>query len=175
MINAVERDSPADKGGIEPGDVIISFDGHPIIDADDLPHIVGMIAPDSQVKAKVVRQGKNKVIKIVVGALDSDQAATVTSASSSSDRLGLLIQPVDEAELLALRLRGGVTVNEVEAGSAAANAGIKVGDIIVQLGYSRIDTAQDYTQVIEDLPNKTPILVRFYRQGWAVSKTIVIK
>ena len=175
LINAVERDSPADKGGIEPGDVIITFDGHPIIDADDLPHIVGMIAPESEVKAKIVRQGKNKVIKIVVGALDNDEAATATNGSTASDRLGLLIQPVDEAELRALRLRGAVAVNEVEAGSAAANAGIKAGDLIVQLGYSRIDTVQDYTQAIADLPTDTPILVRFYRQGWAVSKTIVIK
>lgn len=175
LINAVERDSPADKGGIEPGDVIITFDGHPIIDADDLPHIVGMIAPESEVKAKIVRQGKNKVIKIVVGALDNDEAASATNGSTASDRLGLLIQPVDEAELRALRLRGAVAVNEVEAGSAAANAGIKAGDLIVQLGYSRIDTVQDYTQAIADLPTDTPILVRFYRQGWAVSKTIVIK
>lgn len=175
LINAVERDSPADKGGIEPGDVIITFDGHPIIDADDLPHIVGMIAPESEVKAKIVRQGKNKVIKIVVGALDNDEAAIATNGSTASDRLGLLIQPVDEAELRALRLRGAVAVNEVEAGSAAANAGIKAGDLIVQLGYSRIDTVQDYTQAIADLPTDTPILVRFYRQGWAVSKTIVIK
>lgn len=175
LINAVERDSPADKGGIEPGDVIITFDGHPIIDADDLPHIVGMIAPESEVKAKIVRQGKNKVIKIIVGALDNDEAASATNGSTASDRLGLLIQPVDEAELRALRLRGAVAVNEVKAGSAAANAGIKAGDLIVQLGYSRIDTVQDYTQAIADLPTDTPILVRFYRQGWAVSKTIVIK
>jgi serine protease Do len=174
LINAVERDSPADKGGIEPGDVIITFDGHPIIDADDLPHIVGMIAPESEVKTKIVRQGKNKVIKIIVGALD-DEAASATNGSTASDRLGLLINPVDEAELRALRLRGAVAVNEVEAGSAAANAGIKAGDLIVQLGYSRIDTVQDYKQVIADLPTNTPILVRFYRQGWAISKTIVIK
>ena len=175
LINAVERDSPADKGGIEPGDVIITFDGHPIIDADDLPHIVGMIAPESEVKAKIVRQGKNKVIKIIVGALDNDEAASATNGSTKSDRLGLLIQPVNEAELRALRLRGAVAVNEVEAGSAAENAGIKAGDLIVQLGYSRIDTVQDYTQAIADLPTDTPILVRFYRQGWAISKTIVIK
>jgi serine protease Do len=175
LINAVERDSPADKGGIEPGDVIITFDGHPIIDADDLPHIVGMIAPESEVKTKIVRQGKNKVIKIIVGTLDDDEAASATNGSTASDRLGLLINPVDEAELRALRLRGAVAVNEVEAGSAAANAGIKAGDLIVQLGYSRIDTVQDYKQVIADLPTNTPILVRFYRQGWAISKTIVIK
>jgi serine protease Do len=175
LINAVELDSPADRGGIEPGDVIVKFDGHAIIDADDLPHIVGMISPDSKVKAEVVRQGKVKVLKITVGALDGEETEITAENSSKSDRLGLLVQSLDEAELRALNLRGGVAVNEVKLDSAAANAGIKAGDIIVQLGYSRIDTLEQYTQVIAELPTNTPILVRFYRQGWAVSKTIVIE
>ncbi|MGB1912062.1 MAG: DegQ family serine endoprotease [Porticoccaceae bacterium] len=175
LINAVEVDSPADRGGIEPGDVIVKFDGHAIIDADDLPHIVGMISPDSKVKAEVVRQGKVKVLKITVGALDGEETEITAENSSKSDRLGLLVQSLDEAELRALNLRGGVAVNEVKLDSAAANAGIKAGDIIVQLGYSRIDTVEQYTQVIAELPTNTPILVRFYRQGWAVSKTIVIE
>jgi len=175
LINAVEVDSPADRGGIEPGDVIVKFDGHAIIDADDLPHIVGMISPDSKVKAEVVRQGKVKVLKITVGALDGEETEITAEKSSKSDRLGLLVQSLDEAELRALNLRGGVAVNEVKLDSAAANAGIKAGDIIVQLGYSRIDTLEQYTQVIAELPTNTPIMVRFYRQGWAVSKTIVIE
>jgi serine protease Do len=175
LINAVEVDSPADRGGIVPGDVIVKFDGHVIIDADDLPHIVGMISPDSKVKAEVVRQGKVKVLKITVGALDGEEAEITAEISSKSDRLGLLVQSLDEAELRALNLRGGVAVNEVKLDSAAANAGIKAGDIIVQLGYSRIDTVEQYTQVIAELPTNTQILVRFYRQGWAVSKTIVIE
>jgi serine protease Do len=175
LINAVEVDSPADRGGIVPGDVIVKFDGHVIIDADDLPHIVGMISPDSKVKAEVVRQGKVKVLKITVGALDGEETDITAEKSSKSDRLGLLVQSLDEAELRALNLRGGVAVNEVKLDSAAANAGIKAGDIIVQLGYSRIDTVEQYTQVIAELPTNTPILVRFYRQGWAVSKTIVIE
>jgi serine protease Do len=65
-------------------------------------------------------------------------------------------------------------VTDVLAGSPAALAGLKPEDILVQLGYSRIDDVEEYAQVIKDLPKNTPILVRFYRQGWAVSKTIVI-
>ena len=175
LINAVEVDSPADNSGIEPGDVIIKFDGHSIVDADDLPHIVGMIAPESKVKAEIVRQGKVKNIKVTVGALDGEETEVAADISSKSDRLGLLVQSLDEAELRALNLRGGVAVNEVKTDSAAANAGIKAGDIIVQLGYSRIDTVKQYMQVITELPINSPILVRFYRQGWAVSKTIVIE
>jgi len=174
LINVVEIDSPADKGGIEPGDVIVKFDGTVIVDADDLPHLVGMLAPDTTAKVEIIRQGKRKVLTVTVGALDNDEVATVASANNS-DKLGLFVQSVDEDQLRALKLRGGVAVNEVEAESPASVAGIKSGDILVQLGYSRIDDIDQYRQVIAELPKSTPILVRFYRQGWAVSKTIVIE
>ena len=88
---------------------------------------------------------------------------------------GLTVTSVSEDQLRELRLRGGVLVAEVLPDSPSAVAGIKSGDILVQLGYSRIDDGDEYQQVIADLPKNTPILVRFYRQGWAISKTIVIK
>ena len=175
LINAVEIDSPADKGGIEPGDVIISVDGQDIVDADDLPHLVGMLAPETKTKIEVIRKGKRKLLKVTVGALDGDEAEIAKTEDNNSDRLGLTVTSVSEDQLRELRLRGGVLVAEVLPDSPSAVAGIKSGDILVQLGYSRIDDADEYQQVIADLPKNTPILVRFYRQGWAISKTIVIK
>jgi serine protease Do len=174
LINAVEIDSPADKGGIEPGDVIVKLDGHEIIDADDLPHLVGMIAPETMTKVVIVREGKRKVLNVTVGALDGDQDSVAETNNSSSDRLGLAVKPVSEDQLRELRLRGGVLVTEVLPDRPAALAEIKPGDILVQLGYSRINDTDEYVRVIADLPENSPILVRFYRGGWAISKTIVI-
>jgi serine protease Do len=174
LINAIELDSPADKAGIEPGDVITRLNGQAIIDADDLPHLVGMLAPDTKVKVEIIRKGKRKVLKVIIGALDADKASIAETKEDNSDRLGLSLHSVDEDQLRALRLRGGVLVTDVLAGSPAALAGLKPEDILVQLGYSRIDDVEEYAQIIKDLPKSTPILVRFYRQGWAVSKTIVI-
>ena len=174
LINAVETDSPADKGGIEPGDVIVKLDGQEIIDADDLPHLVGMIAPETMTKVVIVREGKRKVLNVTVGALDGDQDSVAETNNSSSDRLGLAVKPVSEDQLRELRLRGGVLVTEVLPDSPAALAEIKQGDILVQLGYSRINDTDEYVRVIADLPENSPILVRFYRGGWAISKTIVI-
>lgn len=174
LINAVEIDSPADKGGIEPGDVIVKLDGQEIIDADDLPHLVGMLAPETTTKVVIVREGKRKVLNVTVGALDGDQDSVAETNNSSSDRLGLAVKPVSEDQLRELRLRGGVLVTEVLPDSPAALAEIKQGDILVQLGYSRINDTDEYVRVIADLPENSPILVRFYRGGWAISKTIVI-
>lgn len=174
LINTVEIDSPADKGGIEPGDVIVKLNGQEIIDADDLPHLIGMLAPDTQSKIEVIRQGKRKVLKVTIGALDGDESNIAQAEKNNSDRLGLTVKTVSEDQLRALKLRGGILVVEVLPDSPSAVAGIKAGDILVQLGYSRIDDADEYQQVIAELPKSTPILVRFYRQGWAISKTIVI-
>ena len=175
LINAVEIDSPADKGGIEPGDVIVELNGQEIIDADDLPHLIGMLAPETESKIEVIRQGKRKLLKVTIGALDGDEDNNITQTeNNNSDKLGLSVTPVDDDQLRTLRLRGGVLVKEVLPDSPSAEAGIKSGDILVQLGYNRIDNTEEYQQVIADLPKSTPILVRFYRQGWAISKTIVI-
>lgn len=174
LINAVEPEGPADQGGIEPGDVIVTFDGQVIVDADDLPHVVGMVTPDSEVKVEIVREGRRKTIKVEVGELDSDRLE-MASSESGEDRLGLTVEELDREQSRALRVRGGVVVTEVSPDSAAADAGIRPEDIIVQLGYSRLDDIDEYRAVIADLPDNTPVLIRFYRQGWAISRTVIIQ
>ncbi|MGB1245631.1 MAG: PDZ domain-containing protein, partial [Porticoccaceae bacterium] len=173
LINAVEPDGPADKAGISPGDVIVRFDDEDIIDSGDLPHAVGAMVPGSKAKVEIYREGKRKTLNVVVGALDKD-GPVVADNNNGNDRLGLLVEDLDDQERRQLRLRGGILVTEVAANSAAANAGLRIGDIIVQLGYSRIDDLDEYFQVIEELPESTPIAIRFYRQGRAIFRTIQI-
>ena len=174
LINAVEPDGPADDAGIVPGDVIVRFNGQPIIDSGDLPHVVGAIAPGKKVKVEVYREGKRKTINVKVGALAKD-GAKVADRSNGADRLGLAVEKLADQERQQLRLRGGIVVVEVSPESAAANAGLRGGDIIVQLGYSRIDDLDEYQQVIAELPKDTPIAIRFYRQGRAIFRTIQIE
>ena len=173
LINAVEPDGPADRGGINPGDVIVRFDGEDIVDSGDLPHVVGSTAPGTKAKVEIYREGKRKTLNVVVGALDKDGPA-VADKNNGNDRLGLMVEELDDQERRQLRLRGGILVADVAANSAAANAGLREGDIIVQLGYSRIDDLDEYLQVIEELPESTPIAIRFYRQGRAKFRTIQI-
>ena len=173
LINAVEPDGPADRGGINPGDVIVRFDGEDIVDSGDLPHVVGSTAPGTKAKVEIYREGKRKTLNVVVGALDKD-APAVADKNNGNDRLGLMVEELDDQERRQLRLRGGILVADVAANSAAANAGLREGDIIVQLGYSRIDDLDEYLQVIEELPESTPIAIRFYRQGRAIFRTIQI-
>ena len=66
-------------------------------------------------------------------------------------------------------------IEQAPLNSAAAESGLRRGDVILQLGYSRIDDVEEYDQVVHELPTNTPVLIRFYRQGRAISRTIVIK
>jgi serine protease Do len=173
LINAVEQGSPADKGGIKPGDVIVRFDGQIIVDSGDLPHVVGMMAPGENAQVEIYREGKRKKLTMKVGSLDTDRES-ITASSDGTDRLGLIVEEVDDEDRRALRLRGGVRVTQVSPESAAAESMLQAGDIVVQLGYSRIDDIDEYNQVISELPKNTPVAIRFYRQGRAIFRTFEI-
>ena len=173
LINAVEPESPADKGGIKPGDVIVRFNGQTIVDSGDLPHVVGIMTPGDSAKVIVYREGKRKTLTMKVGSLDADRDS-VASSADGTDRLGLMVEALDDQERRALRLRGGVLVTQVSPDSAGAESMLQPGDIIVQLGYSRIDDIEEYVQVIAELPKNTPVAIRFYRQGQAIFRTIEI-
>lgn len=173
LISAVEPGSPADKGGIKPGDVIVRFDGQIIVDSGDLPHVVGMMAPGENAKVEIYREGKRKKLTMKVGSLDTDRES-IAANSDGTDRLGLIVEEMDDEERRALRLRGGVRVTQVSPESAAAESMLQAGDIVVQLGYSRIDDIDEYNQVIAELPKNTPVAIRFYRQGRAIFRTFEI-
>jgi len=173
LVTAVVPDSPAEKGDIIPGDVIVSFDAQLILDSMDLPHIVGLIAPGEKVKVELFREGRRKKMSVEIGALDRSEEDVETD-NDGSDRLGLLIEELSEDELRSLRLRGGVKVARVSVESPSEIAGLIEGDVIVQLGYNRIDDGEGYERVIDGLPNDTPIPIRFYRRGQAIFRTIQI-
>jgi len=171
LVTAVVPDSPAEKSDIKPGDVIVSFDAQTILDSEDLPHIVGLMTPGEEVKVELFREGRRKKILVEIGALDRGEEG-VETGNDGSDRLGLVIEELSEDELRSLRLRGGVKVVRVSVESPSAIAGLIEGDVIVQLGYSRIDDGKGYERIIGGLPNDTPIPIRFYRRGQAIFRTI---
>jgi len=173
LINAVEPDSPADKGGIKPGDVIVRFNKQQIIDSGDLPHVVGMLAPEKKAAVELYRKGKLKKLIVEVGRLDSADSS-VAGGGDGSDRLGLVVADLSDREMGSLGIRGGVIIEQVSPDSAGSESGLNRGDVILQLGYSRIDDSDEYEQVVRELPLDTPVLIRFYRQGRAISRTIIL-
>ncbi len=170
LIAQVEIGSPADKAGIFAGDVVVRIDGQSIVESSDLPHVVGLISPGKKVTADLVRQGKIRTIDIVIGALPS--ADPVVKTVDHPDKLGLIITAVDDD--MVSRWRRGVVVKLVVPDSPAHHAGLRQGDIIVQLSYNSIDSPEQYYAGIETLPKGEPVTIRLIRQSRSIYSSIQI-
>ncbi len=169
LVAQVSEDSPAKKAGIKTGDVIVTFDGHDIRTSSELPHVVGPIAPGTKVPVVIIRDKKRKNIKVEVGGLAADDsfslAATGADSKSAVGRLGLAVADVSSDELERYGINSGVIVREVKPGSAAAEAGIRAGDIITLIESSPIKSVAAFNKVVKKLPAKGSVPLRLIRRG----------
>ncbi len=176
LIAQMDPAGPAAKAGLQVGDVIVRFGEAEILKSGDLPHAVGMTAPKTRVPVMVMREGKRRELPVVVGTLEGSQAqqGTGPEATTAGDRLGLVVEPVSPELAQEWQLKGGVLVDQVAEESAAAKSGLRPGDVIVQLGFSGIEGVDQYRKLQAELPAKSLLPIRFYRQGRALFRTIAI-
>ena len=171
LVAQVEPNSPADKSGLEPGDIVLSLDGQEIIDSGDLPHIVGLLAPGDKITAVLVRKGKKKSLDITIGALPKVEPQV--KSLIKPDKLGLVVAEIEDDGLGSWRT--GVLVVEVAPNSAASKAGIIRGDVIMQLGHNSIDNPSDYVEAAKKLPIGGPVPIRLVRQGRSMFKSLEVE
>lgn len=170
LIAQVEENSPADKAGMKPGDVVIKLNGRSIVDASDLPHTVGLIKPGTTAAGTLIRNGQRREVSVKVDVRPGDEDRA--SAQADQDRLGLEVVEIEERIKDNWRLPGGVMVRTVLPETPAERAGLQPGDVLVQLGYQVINNLSDYDQVLAKLPSNTPVALRFFRRGRSIFRTI---
>ncbi len=171
LLAQLEPGGPADKAGLKAGDVVVRFNGQPVVEASDLPHIVGLLAAGKKVDATVIRRGKERIMSVNVGARPGEGR---TAANGGGDILGLDVDDLDDEALEKRRLSGGIVVVKVYPDSSAANAGLQVGDVLVQLGYQTLNDMSDYDSILKQLPTGTPVALRFFRRGRSIFRTIEV-
>ena len=163
LVSQVLPDTPAAEGGIERGDVIIEFNGEAINEWKDLPLVVANTPVETKAKVVVVRDGKKKSFRIKIGRLDDpEQIASADRQEAGTEAFGLRAQDLTPAlaDQLGLEEAEGVIVTEVDPSGAAAEAGIRRGDIIVELDRKAVKNAGDLSKRLNTSKDGALVLVR---------------
>ncbi|MCW8126348.1 Do family serine endopeptidase [Microbulbifer halophilus] len=180
LVAQVEAGAPAAEAGILAGDIITRFDGHKILEQGDLPHMVGRTRPGSTVTVDLMRKGERKKVQVTVGTLpggDEDQQVASDNGPSTDDvggRLGLVVGEIPDGLRQRWGVDTGVLVKQVVPGKPGAQAGLRSGDIIAQLGFDEVENMKDYDRVVDELPGGELLPIRFFRAGQPTFRTIQI-
>ena len=157
LVSSVEKDSPAAKAGLEPGDVILGIDGKSVASAGDLPAAVALKKPGESARLQVWRKGGTRDIEVKVGSFAEEKVAAAETPNADKGRLGVAVRPLSPEEKRQAEVKGGVIVEQ--ANGAAARAGIRPGDIILSVNGQPIDSVEQLRGIIAKSGKKAAILV----------------
>lgn len=175
LVGSVEPGGPAEKAGIEAGDIILKFNGRDIEKASDLPRMVGDTKPGTRVPLQVWRKGQTRDVSVTVTELEPDNARAVArrgdkrggsadeaAPASKPNALGLVVTDIAETKLKELKVKSGVEVETADG--PAARAGIRPGDIILRLGDADVNNARQFNDMVKAL-DKNKMAAVFVRRG----------
>lgn len=174
LVADITRDGPAEKAGIKRGDVIISFDGKEIKEMSELPFIVASTPVNKTVLVEVMRGGKKKSIKVKIGEL-KEQAEAKAEIEEKSD-LGMTVEKItpELVRQFGLSERSGLVVVHVENNSPAERAGIRQGDIFVEIDQEPIKELSKYREKLQEYEKGDTILFLVKRKGTTLYLTLKI-
>lgn len=172
LVRAVEAGSPAEKAGVEAGDIITKFEGKVVEKSSDLPRMVGGTKPGTRSSLTVFRRGGVKELHVTITEIDADKPVKKAAdkedkpkASSAGQLLGLTVSELTEALKKELKIKGGVKVDA--ATEAAARAGLREGDVIVQIGNVELGNVKEFETAVSKLDKNKAVNVLFRRGEWA--------
>jgi serine protease Do len=173
LVRNVESGGPADRAGIEVGDIILKFDGREIQRSTDLPRLVGNTKPGAKVPVTVWRKGATRELSVVVAEMQPEQQARAGNGNRSqpgpgggagtpSNALGLVVADIPDDRKAQLRIKGGVLVEGAEG--AAARAGLRAGDVILSLNNQDVTNARQFNEAVSKL-DRTRTHIMLVRRG----------
>jgi len=170
LVSAVEAGSPADKAGVEAGDIIIKFDGKAIDRSTDLPRLVGSTKPGTKSTLTVFRRGASKDLSITIAEQEGDKPVARASSreekskTAAAQAFGLSVSDLTDAQKKELNVKSGVRVDAAVEG--AARAGLREGDVIIQVGNTEVASVKDFDAAIAKSDKNKALSVLFRRGEW---------
>jgi serine protease Do len=166
LVAQASASGPAGKAGIQPGDIIVGFNGKEVERSSALPPMVGLVQPGTTVPVDVVRDGEQIELDVTIEELpDAQTLARSNSQSGPADTvLGMVVDQVPNDLKQELNIAAGVLVKEVSEGPGQA-AGLRSGDVITQIGGTGIESVQALRSLVDQLPQDRPIPVLVVRGG----------
>jgi len=177
LVSSVAPGDPAEKGGVKPGDIIVSFDGKAVKELNDLPKIVAATTPGKTIKMKVIREGAQKTLSLTVGKKDDKKphARSAPAKAAPDSKFGLNVESLTPELALRLGIPGqkGVYISRVTPDSPAYEAGLKAGDIILEINRHPVKDDKSYHAVIKQVKKGESILFLIQRRNSSIY--VVIK
>ena len=166
LISQLAAEGPAEKAGLRAGDIVLKLDGKEIQTSSDLPHVVGLIAPETKVDVELIREGRELVLVLQVGGLAADEELSLLSKGLDKydSLLGLKVENSKEIDRDRYGIIGGVTVLEVDPRSISAEAGIIPGDVITLVGSAPISGTASFKEAVKRLQPGRSVPIRLIRR-----------
>ena len=169
LVQSVESGGPAEKAGVEAGDIITRVDGKVIDKSNDLPRIVGGIKPGSRAALQLFRRGTTRDVTVTVAEFEPDRStrraqAEPSAAPAAKNALGITAAELTEAQRKELKVRGGVRVESVDG--AAARAGLRDGDVILSMDNTEITDLKQFATISARVEKSRAVSVMVRRGEW---------
>ena len=176
LVRSVESGGPADKAGVEAGDIITKFDGKAIDKSGDLPRIVGSVKPGTKVTLQVFRRGAYRDFAVTVAEVEAERTTRTTERGepkpkANIEAMGLVVADLSDAQKRELKIKSGVRVESSDG--IAARAGLREGDVILSVDNAEITSTKQFESVVAKLDKSRAVTV-LVRRGDAAN-FIVIK
>ena len=158
LVSTIEKGRPAEKAGIEPGDVILKLNGQPLMDSNELPSMVAGLAPGTSVNLEIWRNHASRQLSVTLGAVEDKRTATNTATHEQGGKLGLAVRPLSPEERRQGNVPGGLVVERVSG--PAAEAGIQPGDVVLAANGATVLSADELKSAVDKSKGHIALLIQ---------------